>query len=125
MLMFIVPGHALGPAYRFVDLPAVPLFSAAVVASARSSTSAVAKVLSRRLLTGLGIRAYSIYLWQVGVFWVTFRALGLERPWLTTVVALLALAVVVELSFRVLERPVLRAGTLTQAPRAHPQVTHM
>jgi peptidoglycan/LPS O-acetylase OafA/YrhL len=78
-----------------------------VIASIRDQGSIVRRMLGAPVLRAVGERAYSLYLWQVGVFWLVWRLLGSDRPWVAAMAAVLVLSVTVELSFRLLEKPVL------------------
>lgn len=103
----VVPGYPLGPAYRYAVMPATTGFTLLIIASIRDQGSIVGRVLGSRGLQAVGERAYSLYLWQVGIFWVVWRLLGSDLPAAAAIVALIVLAAVAELSYRLLEKPVL------------------
>ncbi len=103
----ILPGYPVGSAYRYAVMPGVTGFTLLVIASIHDPRSIVRRVLATRLLRAIGTRAYSLYLWQVGVFWLVWRLVGSDDRWLAAGVALPTLALVAEASFRMLEKPVL------------------
>ena len=103
----VIPGYPMGPAYRYAVMPATTGFTLLVIASIRDQGSIVRRMLGAPVLRAVGERAYSLYLWQGGVFWLVWRLLSSDRQFVAAMAAVLVLSVTVELSFRLLEKPVL------------------
>jgi peptidoglycan/LPS O-acetylase OafA/YrhL len=125
-LLVFLPGSALGWTYRVI-LPAVAIATALVIHGC-SATTGVARVLAHRALTLVGVRAYSLYLWHMPVFWlVWFNTRGLAA-WAQLGLSTLLLVPTVAVSYNLLERPWLKArqpsvqtrGHLSDDPMRHP-----
>jgi peptidoglycan/LPS O-acetylase OafA/YrhL len=67
-------------------------------------------LLDARWLRAIGARSYGLYLWHLPLLGITFFAAPSASWWLRAVVALVITAGFVELSWRRLERPLLRLG---------------
>ncbi len=103
--LFIVAGPAVLPGGLF----AVSLLSAVAIAAAvHPGARLMHQVLGQRFLAELGKRSYGLYLWHWPIFVLTDAGEG----WGRLVVALAASAVVTELSYRYVERPV-RSGAVS------------
>lgn len=105
VLVSILPMYSVSPQYRLVTMPAVAI-STLVVLHGIPSSRLLEGVLSSRPLRAVGLRAYSLYLWHVPLMWMAFYQLHHDHSKaIQVVVALLAISIVVELSYRALERP--------------------
>lgn len=99
-----------GGAYRWLFLPAA-VVGALIVVDARPGTSGLAdRFLELRLLRGVGLRAYSIYLWHVPMMYVMFVVLPGRPAYVVAGLAMLLLVPVVLVSFEFFERPWLSGG---------------
>jgi peptidoglycan/LPS O-acetylase OafA/YrhL len=107
-LVVLLPGSSLGIGYKFVLVPLVTLAVLAIIEGSMSGGS-TARVLGWRPLSFLGLRAYSLYLWHMLVFWLVWANLprGMSK-WLVTLICVACLVPVVALSYRHLERPWLK-----------------
>lgn len=116
-ILVVLPGYTAGWGWKLAVLPAAAVATLVVIHGCWVDNRAAA-ILRSRPLRFVGLRAYSLYLWQVPVMWFVWVGL----PQLPAVVqALLAvgiMAVVVPISFELLERPVLGARVPRRAPRA-------
>jgi peptidoglycan/LPS O-acetylase OafA/YrhL len=119
LTLVVLPGSTLAWTYRVV-MPAVTVAAVVVIHGCRLPGPAT-KLLTRRPLTALGLRAYSLYLWHMPVLWLVWVNTRGMSPWLQAAVALAALVPVVVASYHWLERPWLRAragaARLEQQPR--------
>lgn len=104
VVIAVLPAYTLATSYRLLTLPAVALATVLVIHQVRNGGPLVG-VLSSRVLRGVGVRAYSIYLWHLPVLWVAWANLTDHNPFLVSLVGLAALVPVVEVSYRLLERP--------------------
>jgi peptidoglycan/LPS O-acetylase OafA/YrhL len=109
------------PAGYFVGIPAIAVSSVVLVASCLNKTpSSAVRLLGLRPLRWVGRRSYAIYLWNQ-VFILNVPDAWLPRPvWL--LLGGLASFPVAELSWRLVERPALRAKKRFEAARATPRV---
>ena len=99
-----------GGGYRWLFLPAA-VVGALIVVDARPGTCGLAdRLLELRLLRGVGLRAYSIYLWHVPVMYVMFVVLPGRPAYVVAGLAMLLLVPVVLVSFELFERPWLSGG---------------
>ena len=108
VILVFLPGYPIGWGYKIAVLPAAALASALVINGCVAGHT-VRRLLSARFFTLVGVRAYSLYIWHTVVFWLTWLAIG-SASWGTAALACCALMPVVELSYRLLEVPVLRRG---------------
>jgi peptidoglycan/LPS O-acetylase OafA/YrhL len=94
-LIVVLPGGTLGIGYRVVIVPLVTLAAMAVIDGSLVGGN-MTRVLRWRPLPFLGIRAYSVYLWHMPVFWLVWSTLPAAlSKWLVTLVCLVCLAPVV------------------------------
>lgn len=111
VLLTLLPGIGTGhPGFRYLLLPATVAATCVVLDEQQVGRSPVRRLLGTRVMRGIGLSSYSIYLWHLPVLWAVWFALP---AWSASARVLLALAVlvpVVVLSFTALERPVLRQG---------------
>lgn len=109
LALTVAPGDQ-GGVYRWVFLPAA-VVGALIVVDARPGTRGLAdRFLELKLLRGVGLRAYSIYLWHVPVMYAMHLVLP-GRPGLVVAgLSILVLVPVVLASFEFLERPWLSGG---------------
>jgi peptidoglycan/LPS O-acetylase OafA/YrhL len=115
VIFTFLPGYPLGWGYKLSVLPATALGSVLVISGSMAGHP-VGRLLATRVLTTVGVRAYSLYLWHMPVLWLTWRATG-SYSWGTAAIACLLLVPVVELSYRLLEVPVLRGGASALTPQ--------
>jgi len=108
LTMVLVPGNQGGP-YRWLFLPAV-IIAALMVVDGRPGTHGWGcRILELRLFRGVGLRAYSIYLWHVPVMWLVFQLLPGRSHYVVAALSLFLLIPIVWVSFELLERPWLSA----------------
>lgn len=103
-------GH---PAYRYTVFPAAAVIAFVVIDHRRDRTGVAVRLLGSRMLSGIGVASYSLYLWHLPVVWAVGAAWPEASPLLVCAAALVALVPVVGVSFVLLERPWLtrfRAG---------------
>lgn len=107
-IFVVLPGHGLGWGWKLSVLPATTVATLILIHQVVHQAT-VGRVMGLWWLRGVGLRAYSLYLWHMPVLWLTWRALGdhLRAP-LVGIVAVVLVAAVTELSYLLLERPVLR-----------------
>nr|NLI50950.1 acyltransferase [Propionibacterium sp.] len=117
-IFIFLPGYPLGWGYKLSVLPATAL-AAALVINGAVSGHPVGRVLATKSLVAVGVRAYSLYLWHMSVLWLTWLGTG-SGSWWTAALACALLVPVVELSYRLLEVPVLRAGSNALQPQTAP-----
>lgn len=93
-----------------VPIPALLLVAALVLHAASAERSVLNRGLSARWLGWFGTRSYGLYLFHVALMFV-FRPshLPIPKPW-NIVCAIAVSMIIAELSFRFVERPVLRRG---------------
>ncbi len=99
-----------------VALPVVAFASAAVIAAVVVGQSTrLTALLDTSILEAVGVRSYSLYLWHFPVLGAFTAASmpGLSTP-VRTLAALLAVALLTEIAYRLVERPALRR--LSQRP---------
>ena len=113
LLLVALPSDlAVGPYARVVALPGAVAASLVLIRGTTVPGSTPA-LLSGGPLPNIGLRAYSLYLWHLPVWWLVLLSTDLP-PALTALVCIVPTLVVVELSYRFLEIPVLRPS---RAPR--------
>jgi peptidoglycan/LPS O-acetylase OafA/YrhL len=108
VLLVALPGRTLGTGYKLVILPAITIATLVIVNGCRSN-SVLTSVLASRLLRAVGVRAYSLYIWHMPVFWISWFSLRESTRAVQAASALILLVPVVLLSFRYLEKPWLAA----------------
>lgn len=118
LIFTFLPGYPLGWGYKLSVLPATAL-AAALVINGCVHGHRVGRVLASKFLVAVGVRAYSLYLWHMPVMWLTWLGTG-SGSWAAAALACLVLVPVVELSYRLLEVPVLRAGSNALQPQPTP-----
>jgi peptidoglycan/LPS O-acetylase OafA/YrhL len=108
MVIVVIPGATLGIGYKLVTLPFVTGATVLVIHGCRQG-SAVARVLGWRPLRAIGLRAYSVYLWHMPVFWLVWVNAPDASKWVRAAVALVVLVPVAGLSYWALERPIMQS----------------
>jgi peptidoglycan/LPS O-acetylase OafA/YrhL len=109
-----------GVGYRWLFLPAAVVGALIVVDGRPAAGGWGNRFLELRLLRGVGLRAYSIYLWHVPVMWLMYQVLPGRSPYLVAGLSMMVLVPVVVTSFELFERPWL-SGSVTTSPRL-PQI---
>jgi peptidoglycan/LPS O-acetylase OafA/YrhL len=118
VIIAVLPAYTLALSYRLLTLPAVTFCTLLVIHQVHSGGPLV-RILSARVLRGVGLRAYSLYLWHLPVLWIAWVRLADQGPLIVSAAGLLALVPVVEISYQLLERP--RMGSeLRPAPSRQP-----
>lgn len=108
-LMVFLPSNTSGLwLYRVSMFPAAVIAAYFIIDQRPGTSSLVRRVLESRPMTTLGLVSYSLYLWHIPVLWIAWWGLSDLPPAARGGIALAALAPVVYLSFRYLERPWLR-----------------
>lgn len=110
----------------YVGLGVAGLASAALVLHLverqQGPPSPASRVLGARVLTAVGRRAYSIYLWQNLVMFAL--ATPLATSWTRWPVSIVLIAVAAEISYRLVERPFMGARAAESPPApAHDQLS--
>jgi peptidoglycan/LPS O-acetylase OafA/YrhL len=100
----VAPGDQ-GAGYRWLFLPAAVVAALIVVDGRPGDGGWANRFLELRPLRGVGLRAYSIYLWHVPVMWLMYQMLPGRSPDVVAGLSLLVLIPVVVTSFELLERP--------------------
>lgn len=98
---------------------ALPVLAAAVFLAAGTGVRRpldTHRLLARRSVLHLGVLSYSIYLWHWPVLILARETLAVE-PWARNVVVLGLTLVLAEVTYRLVERPFLAAGSRTRVPR--------
>lgn len=110
VVMTLIPGvGSASPGYRYLLMPAT-VIAASIVIDAKPGTGGFAtSLLKSRVMRGLGLTSYSIYLWNVPVIWSVWFVLPDVSARSRVGIAVLVLAGVVWLSYQLLEKPALRA----------------
>ena len=115
-IFVFMPGYTLSWGYKISVFPAVGVATLVLIHGCWVGNR-TARTMSTRWLRAVGLRAYSLYLWHMPVLWLAWFNLRGTSPYLRALVALVCLVPVVELSFRLLELPVLR-GRLNSRPNS-------
>jgi peptidoglycan/LPS O-acetylase OafA/YrhL len=108
-----------GVGYRWLFLPAAVAGTLIVVDGRPGAGGWGNRFLELRLLRGVGLRAYSIYLWHVPVMWLLYQELPHRSAYVVAGLSLLVLVPVVLASFELLERPWL-SGRGREIPKFPP-----
>ena len=74
------------------------------------------RLLGKRFLTAVGLRAYSVYIWHMPVFWLTWTHLPAWSAPMRCAVAVALLVPIVWVSFRLLEQPWLSSRRRASSP---------
>lgn len=115
----VLPGHVLSWGWKLAVFPAAAVCTLVVIHACWAGNGAT-RFLGQGPLRHLGLRAYSVYLWHVPVMWVVWARMPGSSPLVLAAASLVILAVVVHLSFELLERPVLRSAPARRSRRAVP-----
>lgn len=103
----ILPGHTLGWGWKLAVFPAAAVSTLVIIHGCWGNTRA-ANLLSVRPLRQVGLRAYSLYLWHLPIMWLIWVTVPGSNRVMKALIALGILAVLVPISFSLLERPALR-----------------
>ena len=107
LLIVVLPSDlSVGLYQRAVVLPAAVAATLLLIRGSAFSARPLT-VLTRGPLPHVGLRAYSVYLWHLPVWWLVLIATELP-PAITALVCIVPTVVVAELSYRFLELPALR-----------------
>ncbi len=116
VVIAMLPLSTLGWGYRLFTQPAVAALAAVVLVAAHQGGGPVARFLGTRPLRQVGLRAYSCYLWHLPVLWLAWSLLPGRSTGAVAAAAVVGGVIVVEVSYRLLEVPVL--GLRRAAPSA-------
>lgn len=107
-ILVVLPGYTLSWGWKGAVLPATTICTLVVIHGCWAGNSA-SRALAVGPLRHVGLRAYSLYLWHLPIMWLVWVNMPDSSRGLRAVVAVAVVAVVVPLSFELLERPVLRS----------------
>ena len=108
VILVVLPGYTLSWSWKTAVVPAAALCTLALIHGSWAGNAA-SKVLAVAPLRFVGLRAYSLYLWHLPIMWLVWVNMPQSAYGTRAVVALVVVAVVVPVSFELLERPVLGA----------------
>jgi peptidoglycan/LPS O-acetylase OafA/YrhL len=109
-LLVLAAATPLGDFYFVGGFALVSVLAMVVILGASFASGSLSRILSLRPLQVIGARSYGIYLWHFPVFhFVTSERFPEFGTLVLAAVKLLLLVVLVELSWRCVERPALRA----------------
>jgi peptidoglycan/LPS O-acetylase OafA/YrhL len=117
-ILVVLPGHPLGWAWKLAVLPAAALCTLVVI-HACTSRIGPTRVFASGPLRHVGLRAYSLYVWHVPIMWLVWVNMPRSSAGSRAVVAAVAIAAVVVVSFELFERPVL-SGSGRSKPKVAP-----
>jgi peptidoglycan/LPS O-acetylase OafA/YrhL len=103
----VLPGHTLGWGWKLAVVPAAAVSTLVIIHGCWGKTRA-ANLLSVKPLQQIGLRAYSLYLWHLPIMWLAWVTVPGSNRIMKALIALGVLALLVPISFSLLERPALR-----------------
>lgn len=113
--LLVLPNAGVDAVWELGMLPALTAASLLVIQGCRTTTL-TSRILAGGPLPAVGRRAYSLYLWHLPVMWlVSSAASGWAGP-ARAGLALAVVAIVVAVSYHVIERPVLTGHGVRTAP---------